>query len=476
MEAITFLYLMLAFAAGLAVAAYAMRQIMIGQKEAAVAALQAELNVTNRERQNDQAEFEQAMDALRRQNAEALERERQQNAEALERERQQNAEALEQERQQSTEALERERRHSSETLLMQKEVFGETISKLREEVKTTTDEVLRQRQEQLRQENGESMGRIVDPLQKELERMGRLLNENREGSQKTISTLEGQIKAMMAQTQQVGNEAKSLAEALKNKGKVHGDWGEHVLDNILEASGLRKGEEYLTQESYKGNHGEELRPDVVVKCANGQCIIIDSKVNLTAYTDAFNAETDAERQDAIRRNYESVRNQWRNLAGKQYPKYVEGAMSHVFMFMPNEGAYIMAMNYDPTLATEAYANGVIIVNPTNLMLSLNLVLQTWQATRQENNCQQIIDAAGGLYDKLITLTDTLHTLSNRFTSASETLDQACLQLCDGRGNLLGRAEKLKEMGVKSTKRPKVKVNRKEDPLPDAEPLAIEDPA
>lgn len=327
---------------------------------------------------------------------------------------------------------------------------------MREQFENSSRKLLRERQEELKQVNREEVGKIVDPVRQQMEEMRKLLTSTKEGSDRNISTLEGALKLMVEQTQMLGKEANTLADALRNRGKVHGDWGEQVLSDILEGSGLRPDIEYLTQVSYKGAHGNELRPDVVICCADSKRIIVDSKVSIKAYTDALGAENDEEREAAVKLNYQSVKQHVRELADKQYPKYVENSMAYVLMFIPNEGSYIMAMNYDRSLAQDAFRQGVIIVNPTNLMLALNLVLQTWQSTRQEDNCRKIIEAANGLYDKVIGLSDTMNSLDSQMATVCRTMDTARKQLSEGQGNVLRRVEGLKELGVTSTKTTRVR--------------------
>lgn len=331
---------------------------------------------------------------------------------------------------------------------------------LKAQFETSSQRLLKERQEELGKANTESLGRLIDPIQKEMENVRKLMADTRSAHDKNTSELEGALKAMIEQTTQISQNANNLADALKNRGKVHGDWGEQVLEDILSGSGLRAGEEYMTQQSFKGEKGNELRPDVVIYCADEKRIIVDSKVSLTAYSDALGADNEDERQEAVKRNYESVKKHVKELADKQYPKYVEGAMNYVLMFVPNEGAYVMAMNYDHALAQEAFRKGVIIVNPTNLMLALHLVLQTWHQTRQEDNCRKILDTANGLYEKVVGLVDTCTTLGDQLGTAQKTYMKAMNQLTEGTGNVLRRVEGFRDLGISSTKRPK-NLNRQE---------------
>lgn len=325
---------------------------------------------------------------------------------------------------------------------------------LNQKFEVTSERFLKERSEELRKQNAESVTSLLRPIETEIENVRKLMSETKSSNEKSTSSLEGALKAMIDQTNKIGQDANNLADALKNRGKVHGDWGEQVLENILEGSGLRKDEEYETQVCFKGALGNELRPDVVIHCADGKQIIIDSKVSLTAYTDALGAATEAEREEAMTRNFQSVKKHVAELSDKQYPKYVPNSLNYVLMFIPNEGAYVMAMNRDHALGQEAFQKGVIIVNPTNLMLALHLVLQTWQESRREDNCKKILETADGLYEKVVGLVDTCTTLGNQLDTANRTYQQAMKQLSEGTGNVLRRVEGFKELGIKSTKTPK----------------------
>ena len=330
---------------------------------------------------------------------------------------------------------------------------------LREQFETSSQRLLKQRAEELQKANTDSVGGLVNPLHDELEKMRKLITDTKTDSDKSISSLEGALATMVRQSQQLGKDATNLADALKNRGKVHGDWGEQVLENILQDSGMREGYEYVSQASYKGEGGRELRPDVVVNCADGSRIVVDSKVSLTAYTNYVGAENEIERMEAIKQNHQSILKHIKELADKNYPKYVEHSIPYSLMFIPNEGSYILAMNYDPALGHKAFKQGVILLNPTNLMMALFLVLQTWRNTQQEDNCRKIIEVAGGLYDKFVGLYSTCETLGNQLTTVNTTYKKVLTQLNDGSGNIIGRVERLIELGVPSAKRIQRKTNR-----------------
>lgn len=308
-----------------------------------------------------------------------------------------------------------------------------------------------ERMEALKQTNTQQIGLIVDPLKKQLEELHRLVDDNKLEQSKNTSALTASIKAVFEHDKERDKTTQSLAAALKNRGKVQGDWGEQVLENILRDSGLRKGEEYFVQENVKTDTGANIRPDVIVKGANGSRIVIDSKVSLTAYTDYVGAETDNERDAAIKANYDSIWQHVVELSDMKYDKEVDRAIPMVLMFVPNEGSYILAMNRDPQLGSKAYQKGVLIINPTNLMVVLRLMFLTWQNTRQERNNREILKAASDMYDKYCTFVEEYVKLGNQLNTARTTYDKGLGQLREGRGNLSKRLENLRQYGVTPAK-------------------------
>lgn len=361
-------------------------------------------------------------------------------------------EQREQQQEQYRQMIEQQREAQRDALEDQRKLFEKTIDEMKESMKNTTEEALKQRQKEFANASGESLAKILDPLKHDLESMQKSVSENKEKQIELQSSLEIRISELVKQTSLTAESANTLADALKNRGKVHGDWGEHVLESILEDSGLREGIEFSVQNNVKDEGNANLRPDVIINCPDGRHIIIDAKTSITAYTDALGAETDIEREDKAKLHLKSVKAHVDELAKKDYQTYVDNSMPYALMFIPNEGAYMMALNQDPSIMQYAYNKGVIIVNPTNLMLTLHLVMIAWQQTRQEDNCKAIIEQAGKMYDKMITVVDSFTTLGNQLTTATKTYSEAMGQLSTGKGNLLRQTEGLKELGVTSTKK------------------------
>lgn len=342
------------------------------------------------------------------------------------------------------------------------QAFDNTLKLAREQMRAQFETEMKERTEALKHEaeermdslrkaNSEQMELIVGPLKKELESLRQLVDKSHEEQTKNTTSLEASIKAVFEHDKERDKTTQSLAEALKNRGKVQGDWGEMVLENILRDSGLREGTEYVKQKNVKNESGANERPDIIVNGADGSRIIVDSKVSLTAYTDYVGAETEAERDAAVKANYDSIWKHVCELADMSYYKDVDKAMPIVLMFVPNEGSYILAMNKDPQLGTKAYKKGVLIINPTNLMVVLRLMFLTWQNTRQEENNKNILLAAGKIYEKYTTFAEGYVALGNQLNTARTTYERGLGQLREGRGNLSKQLQNLLKYGVTPSK-------------------------
>lgn len=331
------------------------------------------------------------------------------------------------------------------------ERFATELKLAREQMRSQFEKELQERSESFKKLNAEQMALVVGPLQKELESLRTLVNDSKAEQTKNTTALEASIKAVFEHDKERDKTTQSLAEALKNRGKVQGDWGEQVLENILMDSGLREGQEYEKQVNVKSDDGGNERPDVVVYSADGNSVIIDSKVSLTAYTEYVGAENDEERKAAIKANYDSIWQHVCELSDKQYYKKVDKAMPIVLMFVPNEGSYILAMNKDPQLGTKAYKKGVLIINPTNLMVVLRLMFLTWQNTRQEKNNRDILQAAAKIYEKYSTFAEGYVSLGNQLRTVNNSYEEGVKRLTEGRGNLSKQLQDLLKYGVTTTK-------------------------
>ena len=323
-------------------------------------------------------------------------------------------------------------------------------------------EQLAAKQSALQENNRLQMDELLKPIKEQFADFKKSVEESKtqnEVNKKELqSTFEATMKlfqqeqqqavtSLKEQTSKIGSDAANLTKALKGDSKMQGDWGEMVLETILENSGLRKDEEFFIQENTKDENGKNFRPDVIVRFPEGRSVVIDSKVSLTAYTDALAAETDEERERLMKSHALSVRKHIDELAEKDYSKLVDDAIGFVLMFIPNETSYIAAMKQQPDLSRYAYQKKIIIISPSNLLMALQLAYNLWQYDRQNKNVEKIVKTAADLYDKVVGFEDTFTSIGELLSRLSGTYDKARKQLYDGTGNVMRRVESLKNLGV-----------------------------
>ena len=346
---------------------------------------------------------------------------------------------------------------SLETQLKElREQKAELTQELRESFQSVATEIIRERTKDLNERAEETL----KPLRDDLQRFGKQVSETYQEESRERFSLKNEIKSLVERSQAISEETTNLTKALRGDSKVQGDWGEMILERILERSGLRKGEEYFVQETLRAEAGKlittednrgGLRPDVIVRYPNSGAMVIDSKVSLTAYSRYLSADTEEVRAMALREHLQSIRKHIDELSRKKYEEHVSGAANFVMLFIPNEPAYSLALSHEPNLWEEAYAKNVVLINGTNLIAALRMAQDMWQRERQERNIQLILEKATGLYDKFATFTETFLEVGKKLQSASSAFDQARGQLSEGRGNLVRRVEQLKELGVKTNK-------------------------
>ncbi len=326
--------------------------------------------------------------------------------------------------------------------------------------KVLANDIMKQHSAALREQNEQRMGEILKPLKDDIDRFREDVNKCYSTEARERFSLQEKIKDLIEANNSIGREARELATALRGNSKKQGDWGEFVLESILERSGLRKGEEFTVQDTtasdgsvLRDESGRMLRPDVVVHYPDGRAMVIDSKVSLTAFTDYVNAE-DPEQQEAQGKlHLASVVKHINELSDKSYQDYVgRERLDFVMMFIPNEGAYSAAMTLDPTLWQKAYDKRVLIVSPTQLVGSLRLISQLWSHDRQTRNAIDIAEKSGQMYDKFVGFVTDMERIEKSLTAARTAYDGAMNKLRDGRGNLITRAENLRNLGVKASKR------------------------
>lgn len=331
----------------------------------------------------------------------------------------------------------------------------ERQKQLEERFEQLSRRILDQNTSQLKSSSIEQLGHVLQPLREQLEGLRKSVTETNTGNATARSSIETLVKQLMERADGISQDAANLTRALKGDSKMQGDWGEMVLSRLLESSGLRLGEEFSTQESYKDKEGRLFRPDVVVHLPEERHIIIDSKVSLTAYARLMELDADApaaERDAALRTHVESVRRHILELAEKDYAALVPGAIGHVLMFMPNESAYIGAVQACPELVREAYNRGVLLISPTNLLMALQLACNLWQKERQSRNVRNIIARAESLYKKCATLDDSMEKIKRAIDTLGKAYEQARGQFKTGNGNLVRQIDELRSFGINPARR------------------------
>ena len=324
--------------------------------------------------------------------------------------------------------------------------------KLQKDFEALSSKVFEESRKKFENESKRTLDTTLDPLKKEIESFRKRVDETHQEELKGRSRLEGQIQELHKQTQQIGQDAVQLATALKGESKSQGNWGEMVLERLLEESGLEKGREYETQSSFRDEDGNLKQPDVIVHLPENKDIVIDAKVSLVAYERFYNAETDQEKELALKEHMQSLRTHFIGLSGKSYESLENiNTLDFVFMFVPVEPAYSLAFQHDPGLFQQAYDKGVVVVSPTTLMATLKIVAGLWRNEKQNRNAQEIAEKAGGLYDQFVLFIDSLDDLGKKVDATQKSYETARKRLSDQKGDLVGRVEKLKKLGAKSKK-------------------------
>ena len=365
--------------------------------------------------------------------------------------------------------MENERQYAAKLRAESDQQWAQKLESLKQEMQRMTieqqkvaAEQLAAKQSALQENNRLQMDELLKPIKEQFADFKKSVEESKTQNEVNKKELQNTFEATMKlfqqeqqqavsslkeQTSKIGSDAANLTKALKGDSKMQGDWGEMVLETILENSGLRKDEEFFIQENTKDEEGKNYRPDVIVRFPEGRSVVIDSKVSLTAYSDALAAEDEAEQERLMKAHALSVRKHIDELAAKDYSKLVDDAIGFVLMFIPNETSYIAAMKQQPDLSRYAYQKKIIIISPSNLLMALQLAYNLWQYDRQNKNVEKIVKTAADLYDKVAGFEDTFTGIGDLITRLSGTFDKARKQLYEGSGNVMRRVESLKDLGV-----------------------------
>ncbi|WP_198304370.1 DNA recombination protein RmuC [Arcobacter vandammei] len=341
------------------------------------------------------------------------------------------------------------------TLELEKEFLETSMAQNREnqallkaEIENITSKIF----EENSKKSNQNINQILEPFKTQLNLFGNRVNEVFTEETKQRTSLLGEIKNLKELNNQISNDANNLAKALKGQSKIQGDWGEMILESILNQSGLRKDIEYKTQSSYKNSDGQTLRPDVVVHLPTNKDVIIDSKLSLNSYVDYFNSEDEEQKNEHISRLMLSIKNHIKDLSSKKYESLEElRTLDFVLMFIPIEGAFSLAISNN-TLFETALKSNIVLVSPTTLYSSLKVIENLWQDSRQNENAKEISKQAADLYDKFVGFIEDMEAIGNNLNKSQEVYQKALNKLSSGRGNLISRAEKFLDLGVKANKK------------------------
>ncbi|GAB1235558.1 DNA recombination protein RmuC [Ferrigenium sp. UT5] len=344
--------------------------------------------------------------------------------------------------------LEAERVQNAEKL----QLLNHAREEMSNQFKVLANEILEEKSKRFTEQNQTNLNHLLDPLKLKLTEFQGKVEEVYVTEGKDRSALAEQVKQLMALNNQLSKDAHNLTSALKGQAKAQGNWGELILERVLEASGLRKSHEYDVQESHTREDGSRAQPDVVVHLPEDRHLIVDAKVSLTAYEEHANAETDHQRDAALKRHLDSVRAHIKELADKNYQQlYGLQSLDFVLMFIPVEPAFMLAISHDSDLWQDAWKKNVLLVSPSTLLFVVRTVAHLWRQEQQNKNAQDIAKRGAELYDKLVGFVEDLNGLGEKLKQAQTAYDGAYNKFTGGKGNAIRQAEMLKELGVKPTK-------------------------
>lgn len=344
--------------------------------------------------------------------------------------------------------LDKERRAAREKL----ELLEKNRDSLKQEFENLANRIFEQKSERFSQQSKTNLDALLTPFRDQLQDFRKRVEDVYTTETRDRQALRSEIKSLQDLNRQITEEAANLTKALKGDKKVQGNWGELILERVLERSGLRKGIEYETQGSYRDSDNQLLRPDVIVHLPDQRNLVVDSKVSLVAYQQWVIADDDETREQALKQHVEAVRNHIRTLSEKDYSQ-LNGLHSpdFVLLFMPIEPAFVAAFQQDDNLFAEAFERKIIVVTPTTLLATLRTIENIWRYERQSQNARRIAERAGAVYDKLRVFVEAMERLGSQLHTAQGTYDNAMNTLTRGRGNLISQANRFVELGVRVKK-------------------------
>ena len=365
---------------------------------------------------------------------------------------------------------ESQRRHDQERL----QELENARKRMSEEFQNLANRILEEKGKALNEQGRSSLDALLKPVREQLDGFRRKVEEVHLSDTRERASLREQLEMLKQLNQQMNDEARNLTRALKGDKKAQGNWGELVLERVLEQCGLRAGHEYEVQGTYRDGDHRLLRPDVVVHLPEGKEIVIDSKVSLVAWSEYVAAEDDLGRERALRAHVLAVRNHINGLSAKDYTD-LKGVRSldFVLMFMPIEAAFMAAFQHDEKLFGDAFEKRIAVVTPTTLLATMRTVESLWRNEHQNENSARIADQAARVYDKLRGFLEDFEKIGTQLTTVQRSYDGARRKLTEGRGNLLSQAESFRDLGVKVRKPiPRTLIDEADAPDTDADDVSL----
>ncbi len=330
--------------------------------------------------------------------------------------------------------------------------LNEAKEALTSQFKNLANEILEDKTKKFTEQNAPQLDNLLKHLKTKLTEFKEQVSNSYEKESRERFALKHEIERLANLNLKMSDEARSLTNALKGDSKIQGNWGELVLESILESSGLRKGEEYLVQDSHTQADGSRLQPDVIIKLPEGRHLVIDSKVSITAYARHTESATSDEADKELLAHIQSIRQHIQGLSGKNYAGITDiASVDFVLMFIPIEPAFLTALKSAPNLYQEALSKNIVLVCPSTLMATLRTVAHLWRQDQQNKNAMEIARQCANLYDKFVGFVEDLEQIGKRLDQAQSSYHDAFNKLKSGKGNLIKAAEKVKELGVKPNK-------------------------
>ncbi|MDG2250682.1 MAG: DNA recombination protein RmuC [Gammaproteobacteria bacterium] len=337
-------------------------------------------------------------------------------------------------------------------------LLNESKEQLGEAFKNIANEIFEDKSKKFTSTNKESLNAVLAPLNEKIQRFEKKVEETYDKESKERYSLAKEIENLQKLNTRISEEAVNLTNALKGDNKAQGSWGEFVLESILEKSGLVRGREYEVQVSLKDDQGSNSQPDVIVHLPESRDLIIDSKVSLKAWDAYCSAQEEQIKAEALKQHLTSIRSHIKLLSAKDYQNLIGiNSLDYVFLFMPIEAAYSVAIQQEPELFQFAFEKNIIFVVPTTLLTTLKTVQNLWRLAQQNKNANEIAEKAGALYDKFVAFVEDLDEVGSKIDSSKKSFEKAQNKLLSGRGNLIKRAEALRELGAKTSKKQKTEL-------------------